>query len=122
MEKIRLHDKDFSLAIEASIIEESIKHVADQINKDLLDEAPLFLGVLNGAFMFVADLLKHITIPNTEVIFVKIASYVGTNSTGHVKELIGLDKNIAGRTVVIVEDMVDSGLSMAYLKKYLEMY
>ena len=120
MRKIKLHDREFQISLEAAKIDQAIKRLAEQINKDLQNEHPLFLGVLNGAFMFVSDLLKEITIQGTEISFIKIASYEGINSTGQVKELIGLKENITGRTIVIVEDMIDSGQSIVYLKKLLE--
>ncbi|MCB6972488.1 MULTISPECIES: phosphoribosyltransferase [Butyricimonas] len=120
MKTIRLHDRDFRLLIGAEEIEQAIDRVARQMNKDLAGESPLFIGVLNGAFMFVSDLLKKITVEGTEISFVKIASYDGLASSGNVQNLIGLKEDIAGRTVVILEDMVDSGESMVYLKRMLE--
>ena len=120
MKRIKLHDKEFVLAIDAGTIEREIARVAEEINRDLAGERPLFLGVLNGAFMFVSDLLKSVTVEGTEVSFVKVASYAGTSSTGQVKDLIGLNEDVTGRTVVIVEDMVDSGRSIVHLKKMLE--
>lgn len=120
MKRIKLHDKEFMLAIDAGTIELEIARVAEEINRDLAGERPLFLGVLNGAFMFVSDLLKSVTVEGTEVSFVKVASYAGTSSTGQVKDLIGLNEDVTGRTVVIVEDMVDSGRSIVHLKKMLE--
>ena len=116
MGRIKLHDKEFEPVVAAAAIDREIARMAEEINRDLAGERPLFLSVLNGAFMFTADLLKRIDIPGTEVSFVKVASYAGTGSTGRVRELIGLNEEVAGRTVVIAEDMVDSGRSVAYLK------
>lgn len=115
MKKVKLLDKEFVKFIEASAIDKAIEKIAVQINHDLKDERPLFLSILNGSFMFTSDLLKLITAPGTEVCFMKIASYSGTSSTGSIKELIGLNKDITGRTVVILEDIIDSGKSMAHL-------
>ena len=116
MKRIKLHDRCFRLMIEADVIDREIERVGTQINRELAGERPLFLGVLNGAFMFVADLLKHITIEGTEISFVKIASYAGLSSTGKVQDLIGLREDITGRTVVILEDMIDSGESIMHMK------
>ena len=120
MKRIKLHDRCFRLMLEADVIDREIERVGTQINRELAGERPLFLGVLNGAFMFVADLLKHITIEGTEISFVKIASYAGLSSTGKVQDLIGLREDITGRTVVILEDMIDSGESIMHMKKMLE--
>lgn len=120
MENIKLHDKEFRPFIDAVKIDEAIARIAKQINKDLKDKQPLFLSILNGSFMFTSDLLKLITIPGTEVSFVKIASYAGISSTGEVKELIGLKEDLSGRTVVIVEDMIDSGKSMMHLIEFVK--
>lgn len=115
MKNVKLHDKEFNLFIKAADIDKAIENMATQINNDLNNEKPLFLSILNGSFMFTSDLLKQITIPGTEVSFVKLASYAGVNSTGKVKELIGLNQDITGKTVVILEDMIDSGQSMSYM-------
>lgn len=120
MKRIKLHDRSFRLMIEADVIDREIQRVGAQMNRELAGERPLFLGVLNGAFMFVSDLLKHITIDGTEISFVKIASYAGVSSTGKVQDLIGLREDIVGRTVVILEDMIDSGESIMHMKKMLE--
>ncbi|WP_298616778.1 phosphoribosyltransferase [uncultured Odoribacter sp.] len=120
MKKVKLHDKEFELLIDAATIDQAIAKVADKINSDLKDTQPLFLSILNGSFMFTSDLLKQITVPGTEICFMKIASYAGTSSTGKIKELIGCNVNLAGRTIVILEDMIDSGRSMTYLIEYLQ--
>lgn len=119
MGNIQLHDKRFRPFIGADAIDDAIARMATQMNIGLKDDAPLFLGILNGSFMFVSDLMKHITIPGTQISFVKVASYSGTRSSGEVQELIGLTEEISGRTVVILEDIIDSGRSMSHLLCYL---
>ncbi len=119
MKNITLLDKEFRPLIEAEKIDLAISNMAASMNKDLDGEAPLFLSILNGSFMFTSDLIKQITIPGTQISFIKVASYSGTNSTGEVKELIGLKEDIQGRTIVILEDIIDSGRSMTHLLKYL---
>jgi hypoxanthine phosphoribosyltransferase len=120
-EVITVRDKQFELFIEQEIIEEGIKRVAGQINSDLKGKDPLFLAVLNGAFMFAGELMKEVTIPS-EITFVRLASYQGTSTTNRVKEVLGLNESIEGRCVVVVEDIVDSGNTMVALKKELEKY
>ncbi len=108
---VTIGDKHFKPYISSKKMSAAVKKVARSINKELKNDVPLFLVVLNGSFMFAADLLKEITIP-CEISFIKVASYQGTSSKGNVSELIGLTEELQGRTVVIVEDIVDSGLTI----------
>lgn len=114
MSDIQIKDKSFTTFITEDKILKEVSRVADEINSDLAGTEPLFLSVLNGSFMFTADLMKRINIP-CEISFVKLASYQGTSSTGKIKELVGLNENIEGRTVVIVEDIIDTGFTMKRL-------
>ena len=111
MELIKVHDKYFAPYLSADIIAEKVKALAAQINADYDGKQPLFISVLNGSFMFAADLCKHITVA-AEISFIKLASYQGTKSTGKVITAIGLDINIAGRDVIIIEDIIDTGKTL----------
>ncbi len=115
MKTVTLHDKTFRLLLSAADIDRAIAGMAERMNRELRDARPLFLVILNGAFMFASDLIKQITVPGTQISFVKVASYSGTRSSGEVRELIGLNEDLAGRTVVILEDIIDTGRSMAHL-------
>ncbi len=105
---VTLHSKKFKQYILHENINAGVKKIARKINKDYKDRNPVFLSVLNGAFMFTADLMKEIKV-SSEISFVKLASYKGTQSGGNVRTLIGLDLILKGRHVIIVEDIVDSG-------------
>lgn len=114
MEIITVKDKSFKPYISEDDLQVSIKNVATQINNDYKGSEPLFLGVLNGSFMFFSDLLKSIDLA-CKVSFVKLASYEGTSTTGKVNELIGLSESIEGRDIIIVEDIVDTGNTLVKL-------
>lgn len=111
MSHIKIHDKEFVKTISHEEIVAEIKRVAANINKDYAGKRPLLLGVLNGSFMFAAELMRNLEI-ECEISFVKLSSYQGTNSTGVIKEVLGLSESITGRDVIIIEDIVDTGLTM----------
>lgn len=114
MQTIQVKDKKFKVSIPESEILKEVKRVAEALNKDYEGQEPVFLAVLNGSFMFAADLLKEINLP-CEISFVKLASYDGVSTTGKIRELVGLRTDITNRPVVVVEDIVDTGLTMAHL-------
>lgn len=113
---IHLHDKTFERFISAEEIDFAIANMAKQMDDDFFDDVPVFIGVLNGSFMVLSDLMKHYR-GMCEVSFVKVASYSGTESTNEVKELIGINENLEGKTVVIVEDIIDTGNTIVVLKE-----
>lgn len=116
---IQLHDKNFVPFITAADIDAVITRMAKQAEEDLKDEIPVFIGVLNGSFMVVSDFVKKYS-GLCEVSFVKLSSYEGTSSTNAVKQLIGLNKSLEGRSVVVIEDIVDTGNTVAELKRIFE--
>ena len=113
-EKITVKDKTFVVSIREEEIRRQVKRVAAEITRDYEGRQPVFLAVLNGSFIFAADLLREVELPS-EISFVKLASYQGTSSTGTIREVIGLNMDITGRPVIIVEDIVDTGITMAHM-------
>lgn len=114
MSTVKIKDKTFETFIPEAEIQQRVKAVADKINHDMQGKKPLFLAVLNGSFVFAADLLRYIDIP-CEISFVKLASYEGTSSTGKIKEVVGITVDLTDRDVIIVEDIVDTGHTMKHM-------
>jgi len=119
MDIITFKDKSFKPFIAKTKLKEAVEQVATKINADYKGKTPLFIGVLNGSFMFVADLLKAIDL-QCKISFVKLASYQGTSTTGKVNELIGLSENLKGEDVILVEDIVDTGNTLEKLYEILK--
>ena len=111
MSTIQVLDKTFEPYLKEAAIQEKITELAGQLNKDYAGKRPLFLSILNGSFLFTADLFKQITI-EAEVSFIKLASYKGTSSTGNVITAIGLDMNVKDRHIIILEDIIDTGKTL----------
>ena len=118
MKDIQLHDKTFEIYIPETEIAEIVNSVATAINNSGV-EKPLFIAVLNGSFLFAADIMRKITIPNAEISFIKLSSYQGTESSGKVNELIGLNQELQGRNIILLEDIIDTGNTLLKLTKIL---
>ena len=121
MQTIELHGKKFVTSIPRTKIEHEVKRVANEINNDYKGKHPLLLGVLNGAFMFAADLMRNLDI-ECEISFVKMSSYQGTSTTGAVREVIGVNESLEGRDIIVIEDIVDTGLTMQRMLEQLSAY
>jgi len=113
MKNVTIIDRDFELFIPYEKIRSVVEEMAEKMNDDFKDKNPLFICILNGSFMFAAEIFKRISLLDAEISFIKLASYSGTNTTGTVKELIGLNEDLTGRVVVVLEDIVDSGITIA---------
>jgi hypoxanthine phosphoribosyltransferase len=116
---VKLHDKYFKPFISDKEIHKAVLAIAKKLNNDFSYKTPILLGVLNGCFMFASDLVKELRI-SCEVSFVKLASYQGTQSSGEIKSLIGLNENLKGRDVIILEDIVDTGHTIDVLSEQLK--
>ena len=121
MDLVTVKDKQFAISLSEERIRQRVAETAAQISQDLEGKNPIFLAVLNGSFVFAADLIRGISTP-CEINFVRFSSYDGMCSTGSVKELLGLNQSLKGRTVVVVEDIIDSGLTMQELLVYLQKF
>ena len=116
---MKIKDLEFKQFINKSSIQQKVRALADQLNVDYLDKTPVFLPILNGSFMFAADLIKQIDIP-CRVSFVKLSSYVGTTSSGQIRSVIGLEESLFNQHILIVEDIIDTGLTLSKLVEELK--
>ncbi len=115
---LTINDKIFVPFITARAIQTRVQELAGQINRDYADKKPLLVVVLNGAFLFAADLMKSLTIP-CEITFIRVASYAATESTGELKQILGLTESVANRDLIVVEDIVDTGLTICEVREQL---
>jgi len=112
MKTVKLLDREFRVSIPAEKIDNAIAEMAEKMNKDLDGKNPMFICILNGSFMFASDLMKLITVENAEITFMRLTSYEGMGTTGKVKKLMGFTEDLKDRTVVILEDIIDTGITM----------
>lgn len=119
MNEVKLKDKNFEIFINEKEINDIISNISNRINESGIIN-PLFIAILNGSFLFAADLMRKINIPDTEISFLKLSSYDGLSSTGNVDKLIGLSKKIEGRNVIVLEDIIDTGITLEKIISLLE--
>ena len=121
MKRIKVLDKEFEISISSEKIQKRIQELADEISRDLKDKDPVFIAILNGSFMFASDLFKKISI-DAQITFLKLASYQGTSTSGTLKQLIGLNQEIKDQNIVILEDIVDTGITLDTIMRQLSGY
>ena len=119
MKTIILNNKTFEVSISDTEISAIVDTIANNINATRIKD-PIFIAVMNGAFLFAADVMRKITIPNAEISLIKLSSYSGTKTTGEVNELIGIGQNIKGRNVIVLEDIIDTGITLERIIALLE--
>lgn len=113
MKTVKLLDREFRVSIPAEDIDKVIAQMAEKMNKELAGKDPLFICILNGSFMFASDLMKQINVDNAQITFMRLSSYEGTSTTGKVKKLMGFTEDLKDRTVVLLEDIVDTGITIS---------
>jgi len=116
---MKILDLEFELYLNRSEILQKVRNISESINRDYKDKDPLFLAILNGSFIFAADLFREINVPS-QISFIKLSSYSQVTSTGKVKELIGLNDNVFNRNLIIIEDIIDSGLTLQHVRAALQ--
>ena len=119
MNEVKLKDKNFEIFINEKEINDIISNISNRINDSGIVN-PLFIAILNGSFLFAADLMRKINIPDAEISFLKLSSYDGLSTTGNVNKLIGLSKKIEGRNVIVLEDIIDTGITLEKIIRLLE--
>lgn len=121
MNRIKIHDKEFEVSISSEKIQDAVSKMAVKMNSEINNKEVVFIGILNGSFMFASDLFKKITF-DCCITFIKVSSYQGTSSTGEVKSLIGINENLKGKTVIVLEDIIDSGETLENIISQLKGY
>ena len=119
MNEVKLKNKNFEIFINEKEINDIISNISNRINESGIIN-PLFIAILNGSFLFAADLMRKINIPDAEISFLKLSSYDGLSTTGNVNKLIGLSKKIEGRNVIVLEDIIDTGITLEKIISLLE--
>ena len=119
LESIKVRDKEFEVYLKDSDIQQRVATIAEEINKEYKSKNPLFIGILNGSFMFASDLMKTVNIPS-EIAFIRMSSYKGMSSSGAAKQVLGLQENVFGRHLILIEDIIDTGITMAQVINFFQ--